>query len=148
MIHSTPSEPRPNRAVQDAGRHHALSAWRLDGLAISASALCLIHCLALPVAIAFLPALAAWADGGELFHIAMLAIAVPLSSWTLIAGWRGHGVVAPLVIGALGLALLIAGLGFEGLELGTVLTVAGGITLAMAHVRNLRATRLSYLTSL
>lgn len=152
MIHSTTVEQGPERvapeSVEKSGQCPGASAGRLDGLAIGASALCLIHCLALPVVIAFLPALAAWADGGELFHIVMLAIAVPLSTWTLIAGWRRHGAIAPLVIGSLGLTLLVAGLGFEGLMLGTALTVAGGVTLAMAHVGNLRATRLFYLTSL
>jgi hypothetical protein len=125
----------------------AMREWRLDGLAISASMLCLIHCLVLPVAIAFLPALVAWADGGELFHIIMLAIAVPLSGGTLIAGWRRHGAVAPVAIGAVGLALLMAGLGYEGRALGTGLTVAGGLFLALAHVRNVQARNMANLAA-
>ncbi len=62
-------------------------------LAISASTLCLIHCLVLPVLIAFLPAIAEWADLGEVFHIVMLALTVPLSGLTLFGGWRRHRVV-------------------------------------------------------
>ena len=53
-----------------------------------------------------------------------------------------------LLIGMAGLGLLVLGLVFEGTAWGTTLTVAGGMTLAIAHVGNLRATRLQYLTSL
>ncbi|MET4898196.1 MerC domain-containing protein [Sphingomonadaceae bacterium jetA1] len=119
-----------------------------DGLAISASTLCLFHCLALPVLIAFLPSIAEWADMGETFHIAMLAIAFPLSGLTLWRGWRRHGGMRPLLLGFAGLGLLLFGVMFEGERIGTLLTVAGGITLAAAHLANLRAARLSYLTSL
>lgn len=128
-------------------RHHRAPVRQFDGLAISASALCLLHCLALPVAIAFLPALAEWVDGGEWFHVAMLAIAMPLSGWTLIAGWRRHGVVVPLALGGIGLMLLATGLVFEGQALGTAITVAGGVALALAHLRNLRATNMAILAA-
>jgi hypothetical protein len=144
MIHSSTAAHRRSRP-QDG---EAASAWHMDGLAISASALCLLHCLALPVVIAFLPALSTWLNGGELFHVLMLAVAIPLSGLTLITGWRRHGAVAPVVIGTLGLALLVAGLAFEGRTLGSALTVAGGLALALAHIRNLRATNMARLASL
>ncbi|WP_322965719.1 MerC domain-containing protein [Sphingomonas fuzhouensis] len=127
----------------DLGRH-----WHMDALAISASTLCLIHCLLLPVLIAFLPAIAEWADLGETFHIVMLVIAVPLSGLTLIGGWRRHRAGLPVLVGAVGLILLIVGLAFEGQMAGTALTVAGGLTLAVAHIANLRATNLHRLLSL
>ncbi|MEG3090399.1 MerC domain-containing protein [Sphingomonas sp. PB1R3] len=144
MIHGSKGAHR--RARPDDGE--VPSGWHLDGLAISASALCLLHCLALPVAIAFLPALSTWLNVGELFHVLMLAIAIPLSGLTLILGWRRHGSVAPVVIGTVGLALLVAGLGFEGRTSGTVLTVAGGLVLALAHVHNLRAANMARLAAL
>lgn len=74
----------------------------LDALAISASTLCLIHCLVLPVLIAFLPAIAEWADLGEAFHIVMLVVAVPLSGLTLFGGWRRHRAAFPMIAGAAG----------------------------------------------
>lgn len=120
----------------------------MDALAISASTLCLIHCLVLPVLIAFLPAIAEWADLGEVFHIVMLALAVPLSSLTLFGGWRRHGVVFLMIAGAVGLLLLMLGLAFEGQGMGTALTVAGGLVLTVAHVANLRATNLHRLMTL
>ena len=56
--------------------------------AIGLSIACLAHCLALPVAAAFLPVLgvgseAAWA------HWAFVAVAAPLSIWTLAGPPRG-----------------------------------------------------------
>jgi len=144
MIHSSTAAHQRTRPKEG----EAVPAWHMDGLAISASALCLLHCLALPVVIAFLPALSTWLNSGELFHVLMLAVAIPLSGLTLIVGWRRHGAVAPVVIGTVGLVLLVAGLGFEGRILGTALTVAGGLTLALAHVRNLRATNMARLAAL
>lgn len=120
----------------------------LDVLAISASTLCLIHCLVLPVLIAFLPAIAEWADLGEAFHIVMLVVAVPLSGLTLFGGWRRHRAAFPMIAGAAGLGLLVLGLAFEGQGMGTALTVAGGLVLAVAHVANLRATNLYRLMNL
>ena len=49
----------------------------LDGVAVGLSALCLIHCLALPVIVAGLPFLAQFADGH--LHAQMLLIVLPLS---------------------------------------------------------------------
>ncbi|MDZ7280822.1 MerC domain-containing protein [Sphingomonas sanguinis] len=136
--------------IDDApvSRSHHGGFWHMDALAISASTLCLIHCLVLPVLIAFLPAIAEWADLGEVFHIVMLALAVPLSSLTLFGGWRRHGVVFPMIAGAVGLLLLMLGLAFEGQGMGTALTVAGGLVLTVAHVANLRATNLHRLMTL
>ena len=146
MTEQSPGDGEAVAHLSD-GKHHR-GVFGLDGLAISASTLCLIHCLFLPIAIAFLPSLADWADWGETIHIVMLAIAVPLSGGTLLGGWRRHRAMAPLLIGMAGLGLLVLGLVFEGTAWGTTLTVAGGMTLAIAHVGNLRATRLQYLTSL
>lgn len=129
-------------------RSHHAGFRHMDALAISASALCLIHCLVLPVLIAFLPAIADWTDLGEGFHIVMLAIAVPLSGLTLFGGWRRHRAAFPMIAGGAGLILLMLGLAFEGQGTGTALTVAGGLALAVAHVANLRATNLQRLMSL
>ncbi|WP_312489732.1 MerC domain-containing protein [Sphingomonas sp.] len=141
--------PGDGEALADGiqGAHHG-GMLGLDGLAISASTLCLVHCLVLPIVIAFLPSIAEWADWGDAVHIIMLVIAVPLSGGTLFAGWRRHRAKGPLWTGMAGLALLVLGLPFEGMTLGTALTVAGGMALAVAHVGNLRATRLQYLTAL
>ncbi|WP_242115606.1 MerC domain-containing protein [Sphingomonas lacusdianchii] len=112
----------------------------LDGAAIGASLLCLIHCIGLPILFALLPALASIGlPSSEWLHLLLLLTAIPVSALALVGGWRAHGRVVPMLLGALGLAGLAAGLAFDsvpGAE--TALTVAGSLALAMAHIGNWR----------
>lgn len=110
-----------------------------DSLAIGASTLCLIHCLALPILIVAVPTLATFLALPEAFHLWAFALAVPTSLLAMAAGRRRHGQRRPVLLAAVGLALLGAGaLLVEGAA-ETVLTVAGGLTLAVAHALNWRA---------
>lgn len=111
-----------------------------DGLAIGASALCLVHCLALPILIMLVPALAAYLTLPESFHIGALILAVPTSILALAAGYRRHRWTRPMIVAAPAIALL--GLGaFAAPEewVETALTVAGATALAIAHALNWRA---------
>lgn len=112
------------------------AAW-LDGAAVSASVLCLFHCLALPLVIALLPSVGE-AIAGSATHWILLAFAVPVSGWVLLrAGQR-----VPIVLGAAGLALMtIAVAAFEGRPAERGLTVAGVILVALAHVVRWRLSR-------
>ncbi len=108
-----------------------------DGFAVSASALCLVHCLALPLLIAALPAIANRIDPGEGFHLIVLLFAIPTSGFALVEGWRRHRGLAPLFVGSAGLTLMAAGLMFENwVAVETGVTVAGSLLLAGAHVAN------------
>lgn len=110
-----------------------------DGFAVGASALCLVHCLGLPLLIAVLPAIANRIDPGEGFHLIVLLFAIPTSAFALIEGWRRHRGVAPLFVGGTGLALMAMGLAFENwVAVETGVTVAGSLLLAGAHVANWR----------
>ena len=116
----------------------SIARW-FDGFAVDASALCLVHCLVLPLLIAALPAVAGRLDLGEGFHFGVLAFAVPTSAFALVEGWRRHRAVAPLFAGIAGLVLLAAGLAFEEwAAVETGVTVAGSLLLAGAHVANWR----------
>ena len=55
----------------------------LDGSATGLSSLCLIHCLALPVMTALLPALGAWAQA-EWVHVVFVAFAAPIAGLALV----------------------------------------------------------------
>jgi hypothetical protein len=115
----------------------------LDSAAIGASLLCLIHCIGLPILFALLPAMASIGlPSSEWLHLLLLLTAIPVSALALVGGWRAHGRVVPMLLGALGLAGLAAGLAFDsvpGAE--TALTVAGSLALAMAHIGNWRRLR-------
>ncbi len=110
----------------------------LDGAAVLLSALCLVHCLLLPLIVAGLPLLAQFSDGH--LHAQMLIVVVPLSVVALGLGFRGHQNRRIIAIGATGLLLLIVGATLAHEYLGIfsdrLLTTAGALVLAMAHYHN------------
>jgi hypothetical protein len=111
----------------------------LDGLAVSASTLCLIHCLVLPVALVAIPTLAAFLAVPEAFHLWVFLFAVPTSLLAMVAGHGRHGRTRPFAQAVVGLALI--GLGALAVPEGwaeTGLTVAGSLLLAWAHAANWR----------
>ncbi|WP_137679798.1 MerC domain-containing protein [Aurantiacibacter suaedae] len=117
----------------------AISAQWLDGLAISLSAICVVHCLALPVALALLPALSHWLHVPETVHVWLLACALPVS--VMVLGRTAHRQRAArgaLLMGMSGLALMGAALFAPSETLETVVTLGGATLLASAHVRNWR----------
>lgn len=111
----------------------------LDGMAVSASLLCLVHCLALPLLAASLPLLAGLVAHSVLVHAILLAIALPLGLWAL---WRGRRLAGwlPFPLGLAGFALMGAAL-LAPAALESRLTVAGVLLVAVAHVRNWQAGR-------
>ena len=119
---------------------------RLDAAAVSLSGLCVLHCLALPLAASALPALGLVAEA-EWLHRAFVVLAVATTGWAIVdctgrRGRRGRKVARraarkALLVGAavLGLALLVAGAFVEALrDHETALTVAGAGVLAGAHL--------------
>ncbi len=110
----------------------------MDRAAVALSALCLLHCLALPLFVAGLPLLSQFSDSH--WHAQMLLIIVPLSVVALGLGFRHHRSTRVLWGGAAGLLLLILGatlghgLGSELLDRG--LTILGSLVLAVAHYFN------------
>jgi len=108
-----------------------------DISAISLSGLCLAHCLALPIAAAFLPALGAWSRA-EWVHGLFVAIAAPLTGFALWRVHLSHPLPGGLIVLAMaGLALLLAGaLHWPTFGWETPLTVAGSLCLASAHLWN------------
>lgn len=107
--------------------------------AVGASFLCLVHCAGLPLLLAALPALSSLIALPEDFHVWVLALAVPASGTALFLGIRRHRAWLPLAAGSIGLALLAAGaLLLSASPLDTPVTLAGSISLILAHVANWR----------
>lgn len=111
-------------------------AIKSDRAATALSALCIVHCLALPVLASVMPFLAV-IDEAEWLHwlfaglAAIISASVPFRD--VMARTPGF-----LVPAGLGICFLIAGLFAD--ELGsseTVLTVIGGLLVAFAHIRRL-----------
>lgn len=109
----------------------------LERVAIGASAVCLVHCIGLPLLLAALPALAAVVAVPESFHVWVLAFAVPASGIALLLGYRCHRARLPLMVGCAGLGLLALGaVVLLGGAFETPVTVVGSLTLAVSHVMN------------
>jgi hypothetical protein len=123
-------------------RHPAANAPGIDWLeraAVGASALCLIHCIGLPLLLAALPALSSLMPIPEGFHVWVLAFAVPSSALALFAGRHHHRRAYPLMIGTTGLILLATGaLVLLGGRWEAPVTIIGSLCLACAHIANWR----------
>ncbi len=102
------------------------------------SALCLVHCLALPLIVAGVPFLAQYSETH--LHYQVLLLVIPLSVFALAIGYRRHRDVRVLVAGALGMLLLIVGATVAHTQLGLTadrfFTVIGSLVLATAHFFN------------
>ena len=107
---------------------------RLDMYAVGLSTLCLLHCVALPVLVAFLP-VAAQAAQSELVHQLLVVAAVPVSLRVL---WKTRPLndnrrFAAGVFAGLGLLLLAAFVeAVSSYE--EPITIAGAVLLASAHL--------------
>jgi hypothetical protein len=112
---------------------------RLDAFGLAISAICLVHCLALPLLAVLVPAFALGfdADDDHTFHWVLFGLAVPISTLAL---WRGAARSANfrwLQVGTAGLALMLIGvLHLFGAGSEVPITALGVTFLAIAHVRN------------
>lgn len=104
------------------------------------SALCVVHCAALPFLLAAVPALKDIV--GEWVHIGLLLAVVPVAGWALYSGARMHGRWMWAAIGGAGIvAMLLAHPLEHALHveiIGTLVTVAGAVIVAVAHIGNHR----------
>lgn len=117
-----------------------------DLLGVGLSLTCLVHCLALPLVLLLAPALSRWLALPEGVHAAILLLALPAAAMAMKDGWRRHRRWPPAILAAAGLGLLALGLAaHEGWLAGVdpeagdrLLTSAGALTLAAAHLLNWR----------
>ena len=116
---------------------------KLDRTGLLLSALCVLHCAALPLAVLLLPATASLLrDHSSLLHWLLLLLAVPVSGFALWVGARRVRRAGPLLLGLSGLLAMTLGVSHvldAGLEV--PLTLLGSIAVAVAHLFNLRALR-------
>ena len=112
----------------------------MDAAAIVLSGVCLLHCLALPVALTVLPIVNVTLLDESTFHLIMMAVILPISIIALTIGCRQHKDKLTLVLGSVGLGILtitaIFGHELLGLTGERIVTSIGGLILAAAHIQN------------
>jgi hypothetical protein len=115
----------------------------LDRVGATGSMLCAVHCAALPLVLAIVPAIGA-GFANHTFEVGFIAFASLLGLTSLILGYRQHRVGRALLLLVPGIALLWTAVFFERLHDSTIahaiaMTI-GGTLIACAHLLNLRLT--------
>ena len=114
----------------------------LDNVAISFSVLCGLHCLLLPIAIIFFPAISATFMGSEDFHKTLLYFIIPSSIIAMTVGCKMHGKYNVYLYGIIGVGtLLIAsffGHDYFGESGEIILTLIGTGIVSYGHLKNQR----------
>ncbi|HXG29143.1 MAG TPA: MerC domain-containing protein [Nevskiales bacterium] len=111
-----------------------------DAIGISASLVCLLHCLGLPFLIAALPAFASVLPGSEATHqILAIGLVIP-AALAALPGYCLHRRLAPLLlivggVAQIGFAAFVAHAMF-GEEWEMPVTVAGSLCLVIGHLLN------------
>jgi len=122
-------------------RKHAI----LDTAAVAISAICAIHCLALPVLLIVFPLLVGSVLTDEAFHRIILWVIVPTSLIAVLAARRSHPDRRVMLLVGSGLMILsIAAFwahDYAPAWVDTSLSVIGGLILAVGHIRNFRLCR-------
>lgn len=107
-------------------------------IGLSASFLCLIHCLALPFVTPFLPMLA---SHNHWFVESIFILLITLSTLTIYKGYRAHNDRRALVTGIIAFVFLAGSLLFPHNPFQITLSVAGSMMMMIAHLANYRLCR-------
>jgi hypothetical protein len=131
-------EPAPTAARKDSKLIAAL-----DMAGMTASTLCLIHCLAMPVVIALIPAFAAQLFESDWFHIVLAFMVLVFCLLAFIPGYTRHHDKRLIWIGIVGLsfvffATFVARFWSETAEIGLV--TVGNLVLVAGHLLNRKLT--------
>lgn len=109
---------------------------------MSASLLCLGHCLALPLILLALPMLAGTFFESEVFHIVAAVLVVPAAALAFLLGYRRHRALLPAQLGAAGVACIVAALfPVWGEPASAGITAIGSLFLIGGHLINWRLRR-------
>jgi len=133
----SPARVRPCRTI--SAPRMAASRY-LDRIAISLSAICIVHCLAVPLIVVVLPIAALGLGGESHFHATILWLVVPVSIGGLVMGYREHHRAAIVAAGLSGIAVVayaaVYGHGQWPLSTEIIVSVLGSLLLAGAHWAN------------
>ena len=115
---------------------------KIDGIAISLSFLCIVHCLFTPTFLILAPSFLTLSIDNEFIHYLIILLAIPISLYALTLGYRAHDRITFLFIGIIGLSMLFTAIlmgenilseyGEKGI------TLFGSIIVAYSHFKNLQ----------
>ena len=112
----------------------------LDKIAVYLSAICAVQCLALPIAMLFLPSLSVLPVSEELFHTLLLYLVIPVSIFAMVMGCKKHKSYNIIFYGALGLSILLVsaiyGHDLFGESGEIAATLVGASVLSFGHIKN------------
>lgn len=116
-----------------------------DRIGISASLLCVAHCLFTPLMVLSIPVAGEFLSH-DLVHLIVALVVVPVAVWALWNGYRLHKYARVLWLGGVGIVILVTGMvaGRHDREVEVAAMVVAGLILASAHYFNLRACRLRH----
>jgi hypothetical protein len=120
-----------------------ISTSRLDRLAMGLSGLCAVHCVATAVLLGIL-ASAGGLLGKPIIHEVGLTLAMVLGAVALGRGFREHGFLLPMAVGATGLAIMGFAMTLHESGFEPLVTILGVGVLALGHRLNLMAKRASF----
>lgn len=116
-----------------------------DSCAVGISAVCALHCLALPVVLIAFPLLGTTVLADELFHAMLLWVILPSSLIAIILARRRHPDSAVVALVGAGALVLIAGAFWAHDNaapwVDTAMSLTGGALVAAGHIRNFRLCR-------
>ena len=116
--------------------------WDRAGLV--ASGICLIHCLAGPIAVLAYPTLALEGYLHKSIHLFLLPSVMVVALLSFVSSYRQHQNKGPIFLGTLGIALLLISFLMEEVTpsiSATVPAVFGSIILIGSHLWNIQACR-------
>jgi len=112
-----------------------------DYAGMAASALCLVHCLAMPLVLAAFPLLGLGGEHHALHDALLLGVTVPVLL-ALVPGYVKHRDAVALSLGVAGLVSFLVAVFVLGPQMGemaeTVGAVLSSVLLMAAHLRNHR----------
>ncbi len=120
--------------------------WDRTGLATSL--ICVIHCLATPIALVLLPATGSWL-ASPLVHQFLAIAVIAAAAGSLFPSYLVHRRIAVLLPAVVGMSAVLYfafatnccgpdALHLAGISAGSVGSIFGGLCLMVAHINNLR----------
>ncbi len=107
---------------------------RLDAVAIGLSGICVIHCLALPVLVVFIPVFSQFSEA-EWFHKTLVLLALPVSGFAILRSTYEPSRALFITLVFVGGLLLFGGAFIEKFhEFEVFLTLLGALILSSAHL--------------